>query len=137
MKDIRFTNPFTKEAMKSRLLKEYKAHNGKLVIGIDFDNTIYDTHNVGADFSSVIELVKECMSRNMTICLYTSCEMPIDIERKTRMFEAMFGKKPDYVNFSPLSPNASKPFFNILLDDRAGLQECFEVLYEVLKETEN
>jgi hypothetical protein len=134
MKKLVFNHPFNKDKIKSRLLEDYDIHNGKLVIGVDFDNTIYDTHNVGGDFSCVIDLVKECINMDMIICLYTSSQTYEDIERKIDIFKDIFGKEPDYVNMSPLSMGADKPFFNILLDDRAGLEESWEVLYEVIQE---
>lgn len=136
MKLLKFNHPFSESATKTRLLKEYIQHNGQLVVGVDFDNTIFDTHATGGDFSCVVDLIRECILRGMTICLYTSSEEESDIDRKVVQFTEMFGKKPDFVNYSPLSPKAAKPFFNILLDDRAGLEQSWNSLYYVLKETE-
>lgn len=137
MKNLEFSHPFSEKHVSERLLKEYVEHDGHLVIGVDFDNTIFDTHAIGGDFSCVIEVVRECILRGMVVCLYTSSEEPEDIDRKVSIFTEIFGTSPDYVNYSPLSPYASKPFFNILLDDRAGLEESWRTLYHVLKETEN
>ena len=39
---------------------------------------------------------------------------------------------PDYINESPLLPGTKKPFFNILLDDRAGLESAYLVLKHVV-----
>lgn len=135
MKQLEFSHPFSEAKIEDRLLKEYVEHDGRLVIGVDFDNTIFDTHAIGGDFSCVIEVVRECILRGMVVCLYTSSEEPKDIDRKVSIFTEMFGVKPDYVNYSPLSPKASKPFFNILLDDRAGLEESWRVLYHILEKT--
>lgn len=42
-----------------------------------------------------------------------------------------FGIKVDYINESPIM-NTRKPYYNILLDDRAGLQEAADTLNSVL-----
>lgn len=54
-----FNHPFGKEACKKRLLEEYKKY-GKLIVAFDYDNTIFDYHNNGGDYSCVIELLKRC-----------------------------------------------------------------------------
>lgn len=54
-----FNHPFGKEACKKRLLEEYKKY-GELIVAFDYDNTIFDYHNNGGDYSCVIELLKRC-----------------------------------------------------------------------------
>lgn len=39
-----------------------------------------------------------------------------------------------YTNESPVFPNSEKPYYNILLDDRAGLEESYEILKYVVDE---
>lgn len=39
-----------------------------------------------------------------------------------------------FVNESPVFPNSEKPYYNILLDDRAGLEESYEILKYVVDE---
>ena len=48
-----FNHPFGKEACKKRLLEEYKKY-GELIVAFDYDNTIFDYHNNGGDYSCVI-----------------------------------------------------------------------------------
>lgn len=43
-----------------------------------------------------------------------------------------FGIEPDYVNESPLIKGTKKPFFNLLLDDRAGLKEAYTLLIKII-----
>lgn len=50
-----FNHPFGKEAC--RLLEEYHKY-GKLIVA--FDNTIFDYHNNGGDYSEVINLLNKC-----------------------------------------------------------------------------
>lgn len=42
------------------------------------------------------------------------------------------GYEPDYVNESPVMKTI-KPYYNILLDDRAGLNEAYNILVLTLK----
>ena len=39
-----------------------------------------------------------------------------------------------YTNESPVFPKSEKPYYNILLDDRAGLEESYEILKYVVDE---
>ena len=45
------------------------------------------------------------------------------------------GYEPDYVNESPVM-NTRKPYYNILLDDRAGLGQAVMILNEVIEKIE-
>jgi|TARA_B110000967_G_C18384959_1_gene317088 hypothetical protein len=47
-----------KENTFERLLKEYKAYDS-LVVAFDFDNTVYDFHQVGLDLKDVIILLQK------------------------------------------------------------------------------
>lgn len=126
-----FIHPFDNDGCITRLIEEYNKHK-KLVIGFDFDNTIFDCHNNGQCYAQVINLLKECKELGFILCLYTAELRPEWIDWKV-MYCEHFGIKPDYVNESPLLSGTKKPFFNLLLDDRAGLQSAFSVLQEVVK----
>lgn len=127
-------HPFDTRNCIARLKKELDEH-GKLVIGFDFDNTVFDTHNKGGDYSNVIDLLKRCKDLGFTLCLYTA-ELREDwLDWKVKYCEH-HGIKPDYVNESPLIPGTKKPFFSILLDDRAGLESAFWTLKTVVKYAE-
>lgn len=94
-----FNHPFNKENCKRRLLEEYYKY-GKLTVAFDFDNTIYDYHKNGGDYSEVIQLLQDCSKLGFELILFTS----------------------------------KKPYYNILLDDRAGLEESYEILKYVVDE---
>lgn len=118
----------------NRLKCEYHKYK-KLVIGFDFDNTIFDVHNEGIDCSDIISLLQEAKKIGFILCLYTA-ELRSDwLDWKVKYCEH-FGIKPDYVNESPLLQGTDKPFFNLLLDDRAGLQSAFSILQKVIKYAE-
>lgn len=118
------------EGATKRLISEYEAH-GKLVVGFDFDNTIFDVHNKGINCSEIISLLQECKKLGFTLCLYTAELRGFWLEWK-KNYCKHFGIEPDYVNESPLLPGTTKPFFNILLDDRAGLESAFQTLKAVV-----
>lgn len=49
----------------------------------------------------------------------------------------MLGLAPDgelQINQSSVLPKSYKPYYNILLDDRAGLEESYEILKYVVDE---
>lgn len=119
-------HPFKSGTCLERLMKEYVEHRS-LVIGFDFDNTIYDVHDNGGDYTEVIDLLKRCKALGFKLCLYTA---ELDEERlKWKIQYCKYkGIEPDYINESPLISGTKKPFFNILLDDRAGLEEAYKTL---------
>ena len=119
--------------MEHRLIEEYeKYHN--LIIGFDFDNTICGLDN--ESISKVILLLQECKKLGFTLCLYTISASDEWLEWKVKYCE-YFGISPNYVNDSPVLRGNRKPFFNILLDDRAGLTEACICLENVVNYIQN
>jgi hypothetical protein len=130
MVEYNFNHPFNDTNCCKRLIEEYEEH-GKLVIGFDFDNTIFDCHNNGGNYSDVISLLKKCKELGFILCLFTAELNPEWINWKIKYCEH-FGIKPDYINESPIMNGTKKPVFNILLDDRAGLESTFRTLINLL-----
>ena len=119
--------------MEHRLIEEYeKYHN--LIIGFDFDNTICGLNN--ESISKVILLLQECKKLEFTLCLYTISTSEEWLAWKVKYCE-YFGISPDYINDSPVLRGDRKPFFNILLDDRAGLNEACACLETVVNYIQN
>lgn len=112
-----------------RLLNEYQEYQ-KLIVAFDFDNTIFDYHNKGIDCSEIIDLLKRCSDKGFTMILFTCTDKEDRLDWKKRYCEH-FGIKVDFINESPVM-NTRKPFYNILLDDRAGLEEAANLLNSVL-----
>lgn len=123
-------HPFFNKGAVERLIKEYETH-GKLVVGFDFDNTIFDVHNNGCNYSNIINILKECKALGFILCLYT-LELREEWLKWKIDYCKHFGIEPDYVNDSPILQGAKKPFFNILLDDRAGLESAYLTLKTVI-----
>ena len=119
--------------VEDKLIEEYeKYHN--LIIGFDFDNTICGLDN--ESISKVIFLLQECKRLGFTLCLYTISTSEEWLAWKVKYCE-YFGISPNYVNDSPVLRGNRKPFFNILLDDRAGLNEACAYLETVVNYIQN
>lgn len=130
-----FNDYFNTEVATSRLLSDYEKHKN-LIIAFDFDNTIYNYHNYEeASFENVKSLLKECSDLGFTMILYT-CNEDIEKLNYCKEFCKSSGIRIDYINESPIM-NTRKPYYNILLDDRAGLQEAYCILYNVVKTIKN
>lgn len=113
----------------SRLFNDYRKH-GKLIIAFDFDNTVFDYHDRGDTFPRVIDILKDARKAGHTLILFTINEGYR--LQKIREHLATLGINPDYVNESPVFKDTRKPYYNILLDDRAGLESAYEHLNEFL-----
>lgn len=122
-------HPFNTNQCALRLAKDFKKHNN-LIVAFDFDNTIFDYHNNGGDYSEVISLLKECSSLGFIMILFTSDDSPTRLEW---MVEYCFhyGIRVDYINESPIM-DTIKPYYNILLDDRAGLESAYNSLNDAI-----
>lgn len=124
MKNDRY---FEESEVVLRLQRELQQH-GKLLIAFDFDNTVFDFHNSGDKYPKVIELLRRARDKGHTLILFTANPNTTFCVR----FCEDAGIKPDYVNCSPLNMGERKPYYNILLDDRAGLGECYRVLNKLI-----
>jgi len=114
-----------------RLVEDYKKHNS-LLVAFDYDNTIYDYHKKGYQFNEVINLLRRCQALEFTLILFTSNEGD-DLTKAVDYVTNQLNIKGFYVNESPINNNR-KPYFNILLDDRAGLGTSYALLYRLLNE---
>lgn len=130
MNNIAFNHPFNDYSCINRLVSELNTH-GNLVIGFDFDNTIFDVHNNGGNYKDIIDVLRDCKSKGWTLCLFTS-ELDENWLKWKINYCKHFGIEPDYVNESPILKGTKKPFFNLLLDDRAGLQSAYTILKNIL-----
>ena len=121
------------ENFYKRLEDEFKKY-GKLIIAYDFDDTVFNFHkDSNRHYDKVISLLKEWSEHAYTI-LFTSRET-------SRLQEAIdFVKENnipmDSVNKNmPNTPfgNNNKVYYNVLLDDRAGLKWSYKALRKLIK----
>lgn len=120
----------------NRLKNEFDTY-GNLVVGYDFDETIFDYHHQGHAYPEVMELLRRCNKLGFTMCLYTNESDPKKMQFKKDYCKYTLGFEPAFVNESPLLKDGGKPFFSILLDDRAGLGHAVIVLSSVVNQIEN
>lgn len=131
-------HPYYTEGAFDRLLAEYLKYD-TLYIAFDFDNTIWDYDTYGDKYEDnydavcweIVELLKGVKQAGLKLILWTSCPKKEDEDIKAELC-TKWGIKPDYINYSPLSPGAVKPHFNLLLDDRAGLESAAQILSKLL-----
>lgn len=108
-----------------RMINEYKKHKS-LVIGYDFDGTIHDFHKKGETYNQVCDLLEELK--------FIGCKLICWTAYKDHNYVLEYCKKYhipcDGINTNgiPLPWESRKPFFNYLLDDRAGLKQQFNEL---------
>lgn len=113
-----------------RLISDYEAH-GKLIIAYDFDNTVRDYHNQGDTYPKLISIIKRAHKLGMTLVVYTA-NTDLDFV-KDYLIEA--GIPFDGINedmVEPLIKKTGKIYYNILLDDRAGLHSAYYQLETAL-----
>ena len=116
-----------------RLKQDYLIHKS-LFVAYDYDNTVFDFHGLNINYSKIIELLRTCKSLGFTLILFTGNEgeklevIKKDLKHRNIPF--------DLINENPLM-NTRKPYYNILLDDRAGLKESYNNLKKLIDEIRN
>lgn len=136
---MNFKHPYFNEGAIERLYRDYMKY-GCLYIAFDFDNTIWDYDKYKNNYTNIkeavnwdiVNILKKAKNHGMKLILWTSCPTQQDEIIKNDLCKA-WGICPDYLNWSPLSLGAVKPHFNLLIDDRAGLESSVYILNEVLK----
>jgi hypothetical protein len=115
-----------------RLLREYNTHK-KLIIAFDFDDTVFDYHRKGGKNETVLALLRRCQQLGFWLVMFTASAP----ERFPEMIQYMQdqGIEVHSVNKNPINlpfGYHGKIYYNILLDDRAGLGQAVETLTAVL-----
>lgn len=115
-----------------RLYQQYKEH-GCLLIAVDFDDTLYDFFKKGYNYPRVINLLKQCEELDFKIILFTSSTLKRIISFVLPYLNEQLNIKVDYINESPVMNETKKPYYNLLLDDKAGLGQACEILEKIIK----
>lgn len=107
-----------------------------IIVGVDFDDTVFP---LDERYRGLCKDVRDLLVRLkpfITICLYTVADEQ-SIKYKVELMK-LWGIEPRYVNESPIKlGNGAKPYFNVLLDDKAGLVETILLLEEFYLNTKN
>lgn len=116
----------------NRLKKEYMEH-GKLIIAYDFDSTVFDYHSTGSSYEMVRELIRKWKNHAYFI-VFTSSES--DRFDEIRKILDELNLPYDSINEdAPFIPfKGRKVYYNILLDDRAGLAQAYGELNRLYEE---
>lgn len=119
-------------ANKQRLLKEYRLY-GKLIIAYDFDNTVFDYHMDGSTYNNIIDLLRRCHKLGFYLIVFT-CNHESKYEQISNYL------KQCNIPYNAINENCldidfahNKIYYNILLDDRAGLISAYEDLKYVVE----
>lgn len=107
-----------------RLVADYKKHNN-LFVAFDFDNTVFDYFGTGETYPKLEVLLRFLKSKGFKLILFTGNEGE-KLQGIVRYCKE-HGYEPDFVNESPVM-KTTKPYYNILLDDRAGLNDAYQTL---------
>lgn len=107
-----------------RLVSDYKKH-GNLFVAFDFDNTVFDYFTQGDTYPKIEGLLCFLKKIGFKLILFTGNEGAKLDDIVEYCNER--GYRPDYVNESPVM-KTTKPYYNILLDDRAGLNDAYQTL---------
>lgn len=127
MKIVR--DPYTNtDRLYARLKREFEEY-GRLIIAVDFDDTLFNTHsNEGWTYTGVVDTLLRWQNHAEIICWSASTPDRYDLIRS--VFTA-HGLKLDGINVNAegIERRGPKIYANIYLDDRScGLQTALHVL---------
>jgi hypothetical protein len=111
-----------------RLESEWETH-GKIIIGVDYDDTISPWKMNGFDFERVIKTLKIAKETGAYIVIFTACSS--DRDNEILAYCASKGLEIDRINENPIDlqyGNTKKIYANIFIDDRAGILESLDIL---------
>jgi hypothetical protein len=119
-----------------RLFQEWKQH-GKIVIAVDFDDTIYPWKFRNADdmesFDRLVNLLQVAKATGAYITIFSACAP--DRYEEIQNYCTKIKLPIDSINANPITlpyGNNGKVYANIYLDDRAGLLESIKMLETVM-----
>ena len=118
-----------------RLLKEYAKHP-RLIVAIDFDSTVFPWKE-DSDHHRALSLIRRAQKAGFYIVVFTASSPD-----RYQFMSAFLQERHIYVDSVNANPiplpfgNNGKIYYNLLLDDRAGLGQACDILEQVLNEIE-
>lgn len=129
---------FSNQRFIDELISDYREH-GNLIIAYDFDDTVVPSDADKPSCKMVVELLKLCTMLKFTMICFTARTLNSDIEYVRRTCKEL-GIGCDYINVDcdkikqeQTFQHAKKIFYNIFLDNRAGLRSSYEILWGFLE----
>ena len=122
-------DPFMDESIcVDRLVTEWRKH-GRILIATDFDDSVFGFHDPTDTHPKMLALLKECSDMGCLITIFTAAT-PTRWDMMREFLETR-GVKVASINKNAIElpyGNWGKPYWNILVDDRAGLPSAYRVL---------
>ena len=112
-----------------RILREWREYGSKFIISYDFDHTVFDFDGIGDTHSKVMELLRLCANVGAYFIVYT-CK-PEEFYDEIREYCKMHDLSCDSINENApfiTYKLSCKLFYNVFLDDRAGLESVYKDL---------
>lgn len=114
-------------------LRDWYERNGTLIVAFDFDNTVYDFHNKGHDYSEVTVLLQKAKRANCYLIVFTGNPDVQLVANFLKEKEIPYDVINEHAPFlDETSKYARKIYYNVLLDDAAGLESACAYLEEFL-----
>lgn len=136
---------FDSDILLGRLLKNYYKY-GSIVVAFDFDDTVRDYHTL-QPIEDVVNLLKVIKARGYAKLVCYTCRSGVGINQQgsdyVKEYLKDYGIEYDAFNepvipmkhpvTGEIIPQTGKIYYNIFLDDKAGLGQAFEVLERFVK----
>lgn len=126
-------SPYTNTTLcVERLINTYRKHK-TIIVAVDFDSTVYPWEDPKHTFDNVLQLLRDARSIGCMIVVYTA-GTPNRYAFMEEYLES-HGIPVDSINKNPIPLTYGlhgKIFYNILLDDRAGLGQACEILQQTI-----
>ena len=123
----------SEENCYQRLENEFKKY-GKLIFCVDFDDTLFDFHQLGRAYDDMFKLLKRWENYSEVI-IYTGNKP--NIYPRIREYLDEHGLKIKGINCeSSVKTNGIKPYANVYIDDRGGLPCVYQMLNKLITKIE-
>lgn len=132
MKD-RFLNTFNQ---KDRLFKEWLQY-GSLIVAFDYDDTIFDYHNRGDTYQTVINQIKTLGHMGCTMICFTSCDESRYSDIKKFLYDNNIPCHGINIDSEKVPFKGRKIYYNVFYDDRAGIGQIVDVINLLIRDIED
>ena len=113
----------------ARLVREWREHK-KIILAVDFDDTISPWKFYDFNYQEVFNLIKEAKALGAYIVIFSACK-PERFDYIRNYCKETGGFEVDGINENVIElpyGNDRKIYYNHLLDDRAGLMQAMAIL---------
>jgi predicted mannosyl-3-phosphoglycerate phosphatase (HAD superfamily) len=126
------------------ILEQAYIDHSQIIIAFDFDNTVFDYHNVGLDCSKIINILKECHDYEFPLICFTSnsgdkIHFIKGFLNAIGITKVLINDQHNFISSYIDSPitHFTKPYANIYLDDKSGLKDSYNRLNKLITKIKN